>query len=120
MGPVCLLRDVRSPQVMDLIANGPIKSGIRRERCAGLFDYFQNWKFARLKAEKEKKTLPKFQPPKPKVVDGLRILRKVCNTTFTREDYKVRLSRTPPHLCFPLPLPLPLPLLLRSQCASVS
>ena len=75
-------------QVMDLIANGPVKSGIRRERCDALFDYFQSWKIARLKAQQDKSPLPKFTPPKPKVADGLRILRKVCHSTFSTEKYK--------------------------------
>ena len=75
-------------QVMDLIANGPLKSGIRRERCDQLFDYFQNWKLLRLKAQVDKTTPPKFAPPKPKVADGLRITRKVCQTTFATEKYK--------------------------------
>jgi len=26
---------------MDLIANGPLKAGIRRERCEKLFNFFQ-------------------------------------------------------------------------------
>ena len=35
---------------MDLIVNGPVKSGIRRARCAELYNYFQNWKLKRLEA----------------------------------------------------------------------
>ena len=75
-------------QVMDLIANGPVKAGIRRDRCEALFDEFQNWKIARLKAQAESKPLPKFTPSKPKITDGLRILRKVCKSTFERESFK--------------------------------
>ena len=41
-------------QVMDLIVNAPVKSGIRRERCEQLFDYFQNWKIQRLEAQDRK------------------------------------------------------------------
>ena len=76
-------------QVMDLIVNGPVKSGIRRERCDMLFDYFQSWKLARMVAQRDNKPLPKFQPAKPKVADGLRILRKVCKSTFETEKYKL-------------------------------
>jgi hypothetical protein len=75
-------------QVMDLITNGPVKSGIRRERCDALFEYFASWKQARLQAQLDKKPPPKFQPPKPKVVDGLRILRKVCASTFQTAKYQ--------------------------------
>ena len=74
---------------MDLVVNGPCKSGIRKERCEQLFDYFQNYKIACLRAQAESKPLPKFQPPKPKVADGLRILRKVCQTTFKTEKFQV-------------------------------
>ena len=75
---------------MDLIVNGPVKAGIRRARCDELFDFFQNWKIQRLQALAQKKPLPKFQPPKPKVADGLRIVCKVCNETFETEKFKVR------------------------------
>jgi len=56
--------------------------------CDQLFDYFQSWKLLWLKAQVNKTTPPKFAPPKPKVADGLRIARKVCQTTFATEKYK--------------------------------
>lgn len=58
-------------QVMDLIANGPMKSGIRRERCEQLFEFFQSWNVNQLKAQVIQLKLPKLHPPKPKVVVGL-------------------------------------------------
>jgi hypothetical protein len=83
---------------MDLIVNGPVKSGIRRVRCEDLFDYMQNWKIKRLQALHNKTPLPKFSPPKPKVADGLRILLSVCNETFTSDSFKER-SITLPSSC---------------------
>ena len=37
-----------------------------------------------------KQPLPKFQPPKPKVADGLRVVQKVCKESFTTSDFLVR------------------------------
>ena len=69
-------------QVMDLIVNGPVKSGIRAARIDALFDYFQSWKIKRLQhaAKKDDSEPPPFAPPKPKLVDGLRTLLKRCST----------------------------------------
>ena len=53
-------------QVMDLITNAPLKSAVRRARVEGIFTCFQNWKLARLQAEKDKAALPPFSPPKAK------------------------------------------------------
>jgi hypothetical protein len=83
------LLTVCASQVMDLIVNGPVKAGIRRARCEDLFDYFQSWKVKRLQAVINKTPLPHFNPPKPKVADGLRILFKVCDNTFKTESFQV-------------------------------
>ena len=75
---------------MDLIVNGPVKAGIRRARCEALYDFFQSWKVKRLQAQVNKMPLPKFQPPKPKVTDGLRTLLKVCDETFATDAFQAR------------------------------
>ena len=75
---------------MDLIVNGPVKAGIRRARCEALYDYFQSWKVKRLQAQVNKTPLPKFQPPKPKVTDGLLTLLKVCDETFATDAFQAR------------------------------
>ena len=71
------------------MANGPAKAGLRSLRCEELFDYFQNWKVERLKAQVDKKPLPKFQPPKPKIADGLRMMRKVLSTALATDKFEV-------------------------------
>ena len=80
-------------QVMDLIVNGPVKSGIRAGRCENLFSYFQNWKIERLKAAAAKPPLPlpKFSPPKPTVLDGLKMVEKVCADTFSKASFKEKM-----------------------------
>ena len=57
-------------QVMDLVVNSPVKAGIRAEIAASLFEYFQQWKFERMRAERDKTALPVFAPPKPNMSAG--------------------------------------------------
>jgi hypothetical protein len=78
-------------QVMDLVTNAPLKSGIRRARCEALFDYLQEWKINRLeeltKPEAER-NLPPFAPPKPTLATGLTTMLNVLRTNLTTARYK--------------------------------
>ena len=74
-------------QVMDLLANGPVKSGIRRVRCEMLFEYFQNWKIARLQAAANKTALPPFKPPKPTLASGIKTLLHVLKTSLATDKF---------------------------------
>ena len=74
-------------QVMDLVVNGPYKAGLRRERTASLFDYYQSWKLKRLQAERDKADLPPFAPPKPTVPTGLRMALKVGQETLEKPTF---------------------------------
>ena len=50
-------------QEMDLVANGPFKYGMRRERTSQIFDYFQSWKIKRLQElakPEDERVLPPF------------------------------------------------------------
>lgn len=38
-------------QPMDLVANAPLKTAIRRTRGQALFDYFQSWKHTRVNCQ---------------------------------------------------------------------
>ena len=79
---------------MDLVVNAPVKAAVRRERATALFDYFQSWKIARLKAERDKlNTMPEFKPAKPKLADGISTLLKICDTTFKADKFVASLSR---------------------------
>lgn len=81
-------------QVMDLVVNGPCKAAIRRARTVSLFDYFQKWKIERLRAEKSGAVeLPAFNPPKPKLADGIKTLLSICDTTFKKDDFVKALSK---------------------------
>ena len=77
-------------QVMDLIVNGPVKSGIRAARVNALFDFFQAWKIKRLQhaAQKDDSQPPPFAPPKPKLADGLLTLLKVLDTSLSTDKFK--------------------------------
>jgi hypothetical protein len=80
-------------QAMDLVGNGPMKAGIRRERIGNLFDYFQSWKIQRLQAKADEKELPTFKPPKADLVSGLLTLFKVGHDAFSKQSYKEGLAR---------------------------
>ena len=80
-------------QIIDLVTNGPLKSGMRRKRVYDLYDYMQQWKHERLKAladraEDESVQLPAFAPPKPDVSIALRNLFAVEMETLRKDSYK--------------------------------
>jgi len=80
-------------QVMDLVVNSPYKAGLRRERTKALFDYFQDWKLKRLKAECDKTPPPPFAPPKPTVAMGMLMSLKVGKETFTSPTFIAGMRR---------------------------
>ena len=80
-------------QVMDLVVNSPVKAALRRDRERLLFHQFQAFKVARLKAKLEKKPLPEFNPPKPKVHEGIRSLLSINSTTFADPRFKRAMSK---------------------------
>ena len=83
-------------QVMDLVVNAPLKAGIRRMRCNSLFEEFQRFKIKRLtelaKPPAQRK-LPKWNPPKPKLVDGLRTVIEVEETTLCTPKFRESMRR---------------------------
>ena len=81
-------------QVMDLIANGPLKAAIRRRRTKGLFAYFQSWKLKRLSAHVKGEPLPPFQPPKPKLADGIEALLACLDTSLATPEFEDSMRRT--------------------------
>ena len=80
-------------QVMDLVTNGPLKAGMRRERVVSIFNYFQNWKVARLQAVVNKTELVPFSPPKPTLLQGLSMITAVGHDVFARPAYKQGMMR---------------------------
>ena len=78
---------------MDLVVNAPVKAKVRRDRVASLYNHFQNWKVQRLQAALAKREPPPFNPPKPKVVDGLKTLFSMTDTTFSNERFRESLKR---------------------------
>lgn len=83
-------------QVMDLVVNAPVKSGIRRDRIQGLFAYFQTWKCQKLQQQAlpvdQQQSLP-FNPPKPTQAQGLLSLFKVMEENFSTDKFKASLAR---------------------------
>jgi hypothetical protein len=81
-------------QVMDLVVNAPVKAKVRRDRVTKLYNDFQAWTIRRLQATIEKKDSVPFNPAKPKVVDGLRTLLSMRDTTFAEQRFKESLARS--------------------------
>eukprot|EP01043_Picozoa_sp_COSAG02_P031271 COSAG02_NODE_2032_length_10063_cov_11.627057_8_plen_223_part_00 len=75
-------------QVIDLVTNGPLKSGMRRKRVTDLYDYMTTWRFKRAKALADGETLPPFDPPKPNVATALRNLFTVEMQVCQQASYK--------------------------------
>ena len=61
-------------QVIDLVTNGPLKSGMRRKRVSDLYDYMVTWRSKRSKALTDGEPLPSFDPPKPNAATALQNL----------------------------------------------
>jgi len=80
-------------QVMDLVVNGPLKAAIRRSRTRSLFNFFQLWKIRRLTALAEGTEPPAFQPPKPKVEDGLAVLFECLRVNLTTPQFVASLDK---------------------------
>ena len=83
-------------QVMDLVVNGPYKAAVRKQRIMSLFDYFQNWKIARLQEQAkapEERNLPPFDPPKPDLNQGLCNSFAVERELFAKADFKAALKK---------------------------
>ena len=80
-------------QVMDLVVNSPVKAAMRRERTLRLLHDFQQWKLKRLEACVNKQPLPRFNPPKPKVHEGITTLLACNENTFASEVFQQSLKK---------------------------
>ena len=93
-----------SLQVMDLVVNQPLKAAIRRARCGSLFNYFQNWRLKRLaelaKPVDKREPLPDFNPPKPKLAEGLYTALGVCNLRFKEADFITSVRKSFVESCY--------------------
>ena len=84
-------------QVMDLVVNGPLKAAIRRARCSALFEYLQQFKVKWLQEQIKpvaERSMPKYDPPKPKLLDGLQALFDACKDDLTTAKFQSSMQRT--------------------------
>ena len=88
-----------SLQVMDLVVNGPVKSGIRRRRIQAVFDYFQSFKIKRLQHKPADGLPPAFAPPKPTQAQGITTVLAVLRESLSTDSFKASMRR-----CFIDPL----------------
>ena len=70
-----------------------VMAKVRRDRVASLYSNFQQWKIQRLQATLNKTEPPPFNPPKPKVADGLKTPFSMEGTTFADQKFKDSLKR---------------------------
>ena len=82
-----------SLQVMDLVVNGPVKSGIRRRRIQSVFNYFQSFKIQRLQHNVANGPPPAFTPPRPTQAEGITTVLKVLKEELTRDSFKDSMRR---------------------------
>ena len=80
-------------QVLDLVVNGPLKAAIRRHRTCELFNYFQTWKYERVKAIAEGNELPSFAPPVPRLAEGLNALFVALRGRLASPEFISSLAR---------------------------
>ena len=77
-------------QVMDLVANAPLKAALRRRRSAALFAAFQAHKLLQRAAESG----APWAPPKPRLADALRAVFHTVAADFARPSFRRALQRT--------------------------
>jgi hypothetical protein len=82
-----------SLQVMDLVVNGPVKSGIRRRRIQAVFDYFQSFKIKRLQHKPADGLPPAFAPPKPTQAQGITIVLAVLRESLSADSFKASMRQ---------------------------
>jgi hypothetical protein len=82
-----------SLQVMDLVVNGPVKSGIRRIRVQSIFDYFQNFKIRRLQHDSSAGLPPAFAPPKPTQAEGITTVLRVLQDSLSTDSFRESMRR---------------------------
>ena len=82
-------------QVMDLVVNATLKSGLRRRHCDILYQSFQTWQTETSKKLRKDKSykIEQFLPPKVSLVDGLNAVIDVCESTFKEDSFKTSLRR---------------------------
>ena len=71
---------------MDIIFNGPIKRYIRCGRAKSLYSYLQTWRL-KLYLTLPGKPKPRFDPPKPDILDGLNYVSAAMES-FKREKFR--------------------------------
>ena len=71
-------------QPMDLVVNDPLKAKLRSMRVELSLDYFREFKaqYYEPQAKARGKERPKFKPPAPLIVDGLRSLFEIQKGLF--------------------------------------
>ena len=82
-----------SLQVMDLVVNGPVKSGIRRRCITAVFDYFQSFKIKRLQHKPADGLPPAFASPKPTQAQGITTVLAVLQESLSTDSFKASMRR---------------------------
>ena len=80
-------------QLMDLVVNGPLKAGVRRERSVQLYDHFQLWVATRRANIAAGEPLQSFAPPAMTIQDGLRLVLVTLDAMGKNEEFKRNLHR---------------------------
>ena len=80
-------------QPVDLVPNGPIKAHIRKERCAKLYDYFQEWRVDAMDAERRGVPLPAYLPPPATMAGAIALIASIFRGHFAEEKYMQGLQR---------------------------
>jgi hypothetical protein len=83
-------------QVCDLVINGPIKRHTRTSRVRYTYNSFQDFKSAYMLMTTEQKRKAKFNPPKPKLIDGLKDLFCLFDEggEFMTEEFEQGVARS--------------------------
>lgn len=80
------MTDVLQP--MDLVVNAVVKAFQRQCRALSLREAFKDFKISCYRAMQQKKALPQFMPPPPKLVDGISNVLQCYRTKLSQPDIR--------------------------------
>ena len=75
-------------QVMDLVVNGPFKSRMRKARIQALQEYMRKFQLEFWKAKATESDVPKWQPPKMTLTQGLIAAFDALNGMNDNDDFR--------------------------------
>jgi hypothetical protein len=80
-------------QPMDLVVNAVCKKALRRLRIGKVLDFMRRYKLRAMLAAAAKQDLPPFNPPVPKMADGVKAMLGLMQNEFVSPEFQESLAK---------------------------